>query len=97
MDATPTVLELVGIPVPEGLDGRSLLPIIEGKGIDNWRNEIVFLRYEDIYYGEGIEHRLRFEPDFNLKDEFGETTDLTNDHRIPDSWAIYVEPAPETA
>ncbi|MFC1760654.1 sulfatase [Planctomycetota bacterium] len=64
MDVTPTILELVGIPVPGGLDGRSLLPIIEGKDVSDWRDGIVFLRYDDIYYGEGIEHRLRFDPDF---------------------------------
>lgn len=64
MDVTPTVLELVGLSVPEGFDGRSLLPLIKGTDINDWRDEIVFLRYEDIYYGEGIEHRLRFEPDF---------------------------------
>ncbi len=64
MDVTSTVLELVGIPVPEGLDGKSLLPLIEGKVVNNWRDEIVFLRYEDIYYGDGIEKRLRYEPDF---------------------------------
>ena len=67
MDITPTVLDLVGIPVPEGLDGASLLPLIEGRDAADWRNEIVFLRYEDIYYGDGLKHRLKVEPDFTDK------------------------------
>jgi N-sulfoglucosamine sulfohydrolase len=52
MDVTPTVLDFLGIPVPEGLDGKSLLPLIMGKGMSRWREDIVFLRYEDIYYQE---------------------------------------------
>ncbi|MCA9490990.1 MAG: sulfatase [Myxococcales bacterium] len=30
LDVTPTVLDLVGAPIPEGLDGRSLLPLVRG-------------------------------------------------------------------
>ena len=30
VDLTPTVLDLVGVPVPEGLDGTSLGPLLEG-------------------------------------------------------------------
>jgi N-sulfoglucosamine sulfohydrolase len=67
MDITPTVLDLIGIPVPQGLDGRSLRPLIEGKDAADWREEIVFLRYEDIYYGDGLKHRLKNEPDFTEK------------------------------
>ena len=64
MDVTPTILEIVGIPVPGGLDGKSLLPIIEGREVENWRDAIVLLRYEDIYYNSGIERRLRNNPEF---------------------------------
>ncbi len=32
VDLLPTVLELVALPVPAGLDGRSLVPWIEGRG-----------------------------------------------------------------
>lgn len=31
IDVMPTVLELIGAPVPDGLDGKSLLPLIEGR------------------------------------------------------------------
>lgn len=35
MDLTPTVLAHLGIPVPEGLDGRSLLPSMAGQSTDD--------------------------------------------------------------
>jgi uncharacterized sulfatase len=31
VDAAPTVLDLLSLPVPPGLDGQSLLPILQGK------------------------------------------------------------------
>ena len=31
IDFAPTLLDLAGVPIPEGLDGRSLRPIIEGR------------------------------------------------------------------
>lgn len=34
MDIMPTVLEIAGLPVPPGLDGRSLLPLLKGDSQD---------------------------------------------------------------
>lgn len=34
-DITATILELAGIPIPEWMEGRSLLPLLEGKGIES--------------------------------------------------------------
>lgn len=53
MDITPTILELAGVPVPDKLDGKSLVPFLENRSPENWRESIVFLRNKDIYYGLG--------------------------------------------
>ena len=53
MDLTPTILEMAGAPVPENLDGKSLLPFLEDRPAENWREAIVFLRNNDIYYRLG--------------------------------------------
>jgi arylsulfatase A-like enzyme len=45
-DVYPTVCELVGAPIPESLEGRSLAPIIRGEA-DSVRDTI-FLAYRDI-------------------------------------------------
>jgi hypothetical protein len=37
IDLYPTILELAGLPVPEGLEGQSLLPLINGRGDDQER------------------------------------------------------------
>ncbi len=36
MDVMPTLLDLAGAPTPEGVDGRSLLPLLRGES-DEWR------------------------------------------------------------
>ncbi|MFC2081280.1 sulfatase [Bacteroidota bacterium] len=53
VDLTPTILELASVPVPDNLDGKSLVPFLENRSPENWRETIVFLRNKDIYYRLG--------------------------------------------
>lgn len=39
-DLFATLCELAGIPIPEGLDSRSLVPLLEGR-TDDWSDEVV--------------------------------------------------------
>lgn len=41
-DIAPTVLELAGLPVPEGLAGRSLTPYLAGRRPGTWRDDMHF-------------------------------------------------------
>lgn len=41
VDIVPTLLEAIGLdPVPHIVEGRSLLPLIEGRGATNWREAV---------------------------------------------------------
>ena len=40
VDVTPTVLDLVGQRVPTGMDGVSLMPFLEGKPPEKWRDAV---------------------------------------------------------
>lgn len=53
MDLTPTILELADVPVSDKLDGKSLVPFLQSRPTENWRESIVFIRNKDIYYGLG--------------------------------------------
>ncbi|MFC2115406.1 sulfatase [Bacteroidota bacterium] len=63
VDLTPTLLELAGVPVPENLDGKSLVPFLKNRTPASWRESIVFLRNKDIYYGGIIARRIKTDPD----------------------------------
>jgi len=39
VDLFPTLCELAQVPIPNGLDGRSLVPLMEGRA-DDWPNEV---------------------------------------------------------
>lgn len=40
IDLAPTVLDWAGIPIPDRMDGRSLVPVLSGAG-GGWRNDFV--------------------------------------------------------
>ena len=45
VDLFPTLCEIANVPIPDGLDGRSLVPLMEGRA-DGWRNEV----YSELYH-----------------------------------------------
>lgn len=46
IDYAPTFLELAGAPVPDDIQGRSLLPLLKGKHPRDWRKSIYYHFYE---------------------------------------------------
>lgn len=53
IDYAPTFLELAGIPIPQDIQGRSLVPLFTngGEAPPDWRKAIYYA-----YYGEGTHH-----------------------------------------
>lgn len=83
-DIYPTICELAGVPVPGGLDGKSLAPVIRGKA-DGVRDAI-FLAYKDMQRAvrQGPWKLIRYPQInrvqlFNLKSDPYETKDLSAD------------------
>jgi N-acetylglucosamine-6-sulfatase len=46
IDLAPTLLSLVGVPVPSTMQGRSLVPLLKG-GQPEWRNSFLIELYSD--------------------------------------------------
>ena len=46
IDYAPTFLELAGVPIPDDMQGVSLLPLLEGKHPKNWRQSLYYHYYE---------------------------------------------------
>ena len=45
LDIMPTVLDAAGVAIPAGLDGRSMLPLLTGKGDPQWRKDLLYEYY----------------------------------------------------
>ncbi|HUP45089.1 MAG TPA: sulfatase [Thermoanaerobaculia bacterium] len=45
VDVAPTLLEIAGIPVPSWMQGRSVLPLLDGKSVD-WRDRFYYEFHE---------------------------------------------------
>ena len=41
IDLAPTLLELAGVPIPESVDGRSLVPFLRGQAPASWRTDVL--------------------------------------------------------
>ncbi len=75
IDVMPTVLDLAGVPLPAGVHGRSLVPLLEGRPEVPWRDAIYYHYYEShavhmvpAMYGVRTErHKLvrYYEPQWN--------------------------------
>ena len=46
IDYAPTFLDLAGVPIPDDMQGVSLLPLLEGKHPMNWRQSLYYHYYE---------------------------------------------------
>ena len=46
IDYAPTFLEAAGVEIPEDIQGESLVPILKGEKVKNWRNSLYYHYYE---------------------------------------------------
>jgi arylsulfatase A-like enzyme len=46
LDFAPTFLDMAGVDIPEGMQGESLLPLLQGKTPTDWRESVYYHYYE---------------------------------------------------
>ena len=46
VDWAPTILDLAGTPIPAEMQGRSFLPLLQGKDSPDWRKDVYYHYYE---------------------------------------------------
>lgn len=47
IDWAPTFLDLAGLPIPDSMQGRSLVPLLHGEAPPDWRTSIYYRYYHD--------------------------------------------------
>ncbi|MGE5550432.1 MAG: sulfatase-like hydrolase/transferase [Bacteroidota bacterium] len=79
MDLTATFIDLAGVPVPSHLDGRSLLPLLNGTSAEPWPDE-VFLEFHghQVPYAQRVVRTRDYKLIANLSD-LHELYDLRRD------------------
>jgi arylsulfatase len=83
MDLAPTLIEAVGIPIPVGTQGRSLMPVLTGQSTTH--RDSVYMEFLDAESGSPFPPMLtairtnRWKLNFCDKAEYGELYDLQND------------------
>ena len=90
LDIAPTIMEIARRPVPEDFEGRSLLPLLQGKSItpvtrvisEHANNQAVMIResrYKYIRYLNGVYYR---EPQVGMYDLQNDVLELKNLHGL---------------
>ncbi len=59
-DQAPTVLELAGLPVPQTMQGRSLLPILDGRAEPGHHRDFVRSEYYDAIWMDDASHATMY-------------------------------------
>ncbi len=47
IDLAPTFLDLAGLPIPDSMQGRSLVPLLQGQSPPDWRKSVYYRYYHD--------------------------------------------------
>jgi arylsulfatase A-like enzyme len=47
IDLAPTFLDLAGLPIPDSMQGRSLVPLLRGESPSDWRTSVYYRYYHD--------------------------------------------------
>ena len=64
IDFAPTILDFAGVAIPEGMQGRSLRPLLEGKAVQDWRQSIYYAYYENSWTLRGKGKEAMSDPSF---------------------------------
>jgi arylsulfatase A-like enzyme len=90
IDLAPTFLDLAGLPIPESMQGRSLVPLLRGESPAGWRQSIYYRYYHDPGHHNtaahlGVRtatHKLVYYWKHNAYEMFNLTKDPTEQHNL---------------
>ncbi|MBI1357943.1 MAG: sulfatase-like hydrolase/transferase [Acidobacteria bacterium] len=64
IDLAPTILDAAGIAVPEQMQGRSLVPLLEGEAPSDWPKEAYYSYYENSWAFRDMAREQMTDPSF---------------------------------
>ncbi len=91
LDIAPTLLELAGLPIPEAMHGKSLLPILTGQADPGHHRDFVRCEYYEVLEGPRSYATMLRTREYKLVNyhghEHGELFDLKKDpHEFENQW-----------
>ena len=101
IDYAPTFLEIAGEPVPAEIQGESLVPILKGESVEDWRTSVYYAYYElgehrvPQHFGVRTHrHKLIYFPEtdeWNLFDLVNDPQEMKSVHEDPSYGETLIE------
>jgi len=95
IDLAPTILNLAGLKIPHYMQGESMVDLLKGNEVDDWRDAILFEYFKDTYWPYAGPNQIAVRTDryklidcflkndidelYDLKTDPGEMTNLIDD------------------
>ena len=95
IDLAPTILNLAGLDIPNYMQGESMVDLLKGNDVDDWRDAILFEYFKDTYWPYAGPNQIAVRTDryklvdcflkkdidelYDLQTDPGEMTNLIND------------------
>jgi len=88
-DIAPTLLDLVGLPVPEIMQGQSMKPLIEGETPANWRTSVYYHYWQHLLHRDVTAHYGLRTDRYKLIYYHGLPLGMTDYPAVDAEWALY--------
>ncbi|MGW8317034.1 MAG: sulfatase family protein [Bacteroidales bacterium] len=89
IDIAPTLLDLAGLPVPEEMQGESILPLLEGKTPEHWRKAIYYRYWQHILHRDVTAHYGIRTSSHKLIYFYGRSLGKTEESPVEPCWEFY--------
>lgn len=89
IDIAPTLLDLAGLPVPEEMQGESILPLLEGRTPEHWRKAIYYRYWQHILHRDVTAHYGIRTGTHKLIYFYGRSLGKTEESPVEPCWEFY--------
>ena len=89
VDFAPTIADLAGLDIPEDMQGESILPLLEGRTPDDWRQAVYYRYWQHLLHRDVTAHYGIRTKTHKLIYFYGQPLGMTDYPAVEPCWELY--------